>query len=606
MSEICEVKKRKLDLPFRKFNEEWTWKYLFQNVENKAVCLVCSDTVAVFKKYNLKRHFSTKHSEYEAVSLEELKTISEALQKEWIQQKYVFTHQRDSTEIATTKASYLVAHKIAKKCKSFVDAEFLKECMVEVSELLCPDKKHLFENINLSGALVGRIDNISDNLFDQLNLKAEKFLFCALALTEPCNIAEISQLSIFIRGINDNFEITEELLALCPLKSATTDEDLFLTLQECIAKVHITWDKVVSITTDGCPSLMGKDVELLKKVNDHVKESKPQKEIIFLHCMIHQEVLCKRILQFEHIVTVVTQIVSFIRGNALDHQQFTSFLNEVECEDSDVSYHASFADVLKRIYELFDEIINSLKVTNQIDDFPQLTNEQWLNDFYFLVDLLGFLNDLNLKLQGQGLFVYNMYTSVTSFMTKLKLFSKQIMEQQLSHFPTLQKRKEHLELADFIRYGNTITDLHNEFSRRFEDLKKIENDLKLVSLPFSFNVEDAPANIQLQLIDMQSNQLLKEEFKTKTLTEFYACLEKKKFDELRNYAQKFLVIFGSTYICEKTFSVMKYTKSKYKSEITDEKLQSVVRIATSELSPDFEDIIKMDIKMEDTKFLLNF
>ena len=33
----------------------------FTNVESNAVCLICHDSVAVFKKYNLKRHFQTKH-----------------------------------------------------------------------------------------------------------------------------------------------------------------------------------------------------------------------------------------------------------------------------------------------------------------------------------------------------------------------------------------------------------------------------------------------------------------------------------------------------------------------------------------------------------------
>lgn len=596
---MSEVKKRKIDLEYRKFNEEWTWKYLFKNIQNKAVCLVCNHTAAVFKKYNLKRHFSRKHSEYECISAEELKSISEILLGKWIDEQSMITQQRNS-EIATTKASYLIAHKIAKKCKTSVDSEFLKECMVEVAELLCPDKKHLFENIDLSSTFVHQIDNISDNLLEQLNSKAETFVFCSLALVESCNISDTSQLAIFIRGISDNFEITEELLGLYPLKSITRDQDLFLAVQECMAKIHINWDKIVSITTDGCPSLIAEDIELSKMIKDHVKKINPQKEIIVLHCMLHQEVLCKKVLKFEHVVTLVMKIVNFIRGNALHHQQFTSLFDEVDCEDFDANVRwSSFANVLKKVYEVFDEIVNNLNATNKIDSFPQLANEHWLNDFYFLVDLLTYLNNLDLKLQGQGLFAFDTYTNVTSFMAKLQLFSKQFMEQQLLHFPTLQRRSEHLKSEDFIKYGNTVTDLHNEFSRRFEDFKKIQEDLELVSLPFSFNVDDAPPNIQLQLIDMRSNQLLKEEFRNnKKLPKFYACLDEKKFDKLRNYAQQFLVIFGSTYICEKTFSLMKYTKSQYKMEITDEKLQSVIRIATSELSPDFEDIIKM----EDTKF----
>ena len=53
-------KKRKIGDESRVFNEEWTHKYFFGNTGNKAVCLLCHETIAVFKEYNLKRHHETK------------------------------------------------------------------------------------------------------------------------------------------------------------------------------------------------------------------------------------------------------------------------------------------------------------------------------------------------------------------------------------------------------------------------------------------------------------------------------------------------------------------------------------------------------------------
>jgi hypothetical protein len=57
-------KKRKIGDKCRVFNEERTNKYLFGNTGNKAVCLLCDETIAVFKEYNLKRHHETKHREF--------------------------------------------------------------------------------------------------------------------------------------------------------------------------------------------------------------------------------------------------------------------------------------------------------------------------------------------------------------------------------------------------------------------------------------------------------------------------------------------------------------------------------------------------------------
>jgi len=55
-------KKRKVDSECRVFKEEWAWKYFFTEYNCKPVCLICNEAVAVFKDFNLVRHFNTKHS----------------------------------------------------------------------------------------------------------------------------------------------------------------------------------------------------------------------------------------------------------------------------------------------------------------------------------------------------------------------------------------------------------------------------------------------------------------------------------------------------------------------------------------------------------------
>ena len=54
-------KKRKIEDASRVFNKEWNERYFFTDVGVTAVCLICHETVSVFKEYNLKRHFQTKH-----------------------------------------------------------------------------------------------------------------------------------------------------------------------------------------------------------------------------------------------------------------------------------------------------------------------------------------------------------------------------------------------------------------------------------------------------------------------------------------------------------------------------------------------------------------
>lgn len=56
------AKKRKVDNERRVFQETWTEDYFFVEVIGKSVCLVCGESLAVLKKANLERHYSTKHA----------------------------------------------------------------------------------------------------------------------------------------------------------------------------------------------------------------------------------------------------------------------------------------------------------------------------------------------------------------------------------------------------------------------------------------------------------------------------------------------------------------------------------------------------------------
>ena len=91
----------------------------------------------------------------------------------------------------------------------------------------------------------------------------------------------------------------------------------------------------------------------------------------------------------------------------------------------------------------------------------------------------------------------------------------------------------------------------------------------------------------MELIDLQSDTLLAQHFKSVSLLDFYSFLKEENFPHLRRHAQKILVLFGSTYECEQTFPVMKFNKSRYRSSITDDHLSAVLHISTSDIQPDW-------------------
>ena len=89
---MSAAKKRKIEDECRVFNDEWTAKYYFTNHRGKAVCLLCRESVAVFKEYNLKRHHQTKHSDFGCnFTSEERKRKSQELLNNLEKQQLQFT-----------------------------------------------------------------------------------------------------------------------------------------------------------------------------------------------------------------------------------------------------------------------------------------------------------------------------------------------------------------------------------------------------------------------------------------------------------------------------------------------------------------------------------
>nr|KAF6369027.1 hypothetical protein mMyoMyo1_010433 [Myotis myotis] len=364
-------KKRKVDSECRVFKREWTTKYFFAEVRSMPVCLICQETLAVFKEYNLSCHIATKHGNYASKqSPQEREATAQRLMAKLQAQQNVF-HRQTAIQETTTKASFMLSFKLAKASKPLSEGEFLKECMIETAGLLCPESKGKFEKLSLSRRTVTPpVELIDEDLASKLNSKAE-------FLDESNDVKDTAQLLIFIRGISDNFEITEEFLAMEPLKGKTRGEDLYHWVSTVIEKMKLPWSKLANVTTDGSPHLTGKNVGLLKRIQDKVKEENPNQDVIFLHYIIHQESLCKSILQLNHVVNPVIKLVNFIRAKGLQHRQFIKFLEETDADHHDLLYHSrvrwlSLGKVFQRVWELKEEIGAFLKLKGKSDEFTEL------------------------------------------------------------------------------------------------------------------------------------------------------------------------------------------------------------------------------------------
>ena len=160
------------------------------------------------------------------------------------------------------------------------------------------------------------------NIQKQLLTASSNFEWFSIASDESTNCQDSAQLLIYIRGIDNNFEITEELLAMESLKGTTTGKDLYKNVMNSIIKSRLSLDKLASITTDGAPLLRDKHSGLVKLMTDKIKETSPLNNVLSFQCIIHQESLCKSNINLKHIVDPVVCAVNLIRTQGLNHRRF--------------------------------------------------------------------------------------------------------------------------------------------------------------------------------------------------------------------------------------------------------------------------------------------
>jgi hypothetical protein len=128
--------------------------------------------------------------------------------------------------------------------------------------------------------------------------------------------------------------------------------------------------------------------------------------LMVFHCIIHQEALCCQILSLKDVMDIVISIVNYIRRNGLTHHQFQHFLEEIETQYVDGVYYSavkwlSRGTVLKRFFYLRSEI--DIFVTEKGKTVvTQFSDDKWILELAFLVDITTYLNELNVKRQGKG------------------------------------------------------------------------------------------------------------------------------------------------------------------------------------------------------------
>lgn len=591
------------------FHTEWEVDFFFTMSFSKCVCLICQSVIAIPKKGNVERHFRTVHKNYDTdfPPKSELRRRKVKELKSQLSGQQSFFSQQTSKAKAATEASFRVSHLIVKNKKSFQDGEMVKEAFVEAADSLFKDFKNKTEILSSIRALqlsrttvTRRSEAMAEDLTKQLWKDITDCECFSLQLDESTDVSDTAQLCIFIRMVFTDMSTREELLTILPMKEHTRGEDIFQSFKNFIKKTQLPVYKMVSITTDGAPAMVGRSNGFIAKC----REDNAFPDFLNYHCIIHQQALCAKMLNMKEIMDVTTKIACSIRARSLQRRLFRAHLDNADGDHSELLLHTDVRWLSRgKFLQRFRDLCPEIKVffcEAKHAEYNQLSDDQWLLDLAFLTDLTNMLNDLNLELQGKDKTVINMISSVNAFKRKMQHLSSKLQHQNLANFQNLTSELEMQGKScvqlDSVRYTKQIDNCLSEFDKRFQDFALLEPVATFMCYPFREDAEVVSlaskiatlfhlnsSGVEDEILTLQADI----ELKSRAHGQFWNLLTEEKYPNMRKCATFLTALFGSTYLCESAFSHMKIIKSKYRSTMTDDHLEVCLRLAVSSYCPDY-------------------
>ena len=294
-----------------------------------------------------------------------------------------------------------------------------------------------------------RVIKLNANIEEQVKKDINSCHAYSICLDESTDVTSSTRLAIIARYHKDN-EMHEETIKLSTLSTTTTGADLCETVVTELRNAGVDITKIVSVTTDGAPSMIGKDTGFVALFTRHVGHP-----LLTFHCIVHQEALCAKsgLKELEVIMKCVTKTVNFITARALNNRKFAQLLNEVQSVYSGLLMYnnvcwLSRGRVLERFVECLDEIRMFMDDNKQ--KCSELTDVDWLSRLMFFTDFSLHLNELNTKMQGCGKTVDEAFEIVKAFEKKLKIYKRDLEKEEFHYFKKLEKFYADLEIHETV------------------------------------------------------------------------------------------------------------------------------------------------------------
>lgn len=125
--------------------------------------------------------------------------------------------------------------------------------------------------------------------------------------------------------------------------------------------------------------------------------------------------------------------------------------------------------------------------------------------------------------------------------------------------------------------------------------REIPRPIELFAFLFYIDKETVLEAMQMDIIELQCNYELKNKCADSSVHQFYKKkhLSVIKYPNLSGHIKRTMVLFVSTYVCERLFSTMNLqVKYKFRSSLTDEQLESTLRLVTTAVQLHIDQLIQ--------------
>ena len=111
---------------------------------------------------------------------------------------------------------------------------------------------------------------------------------------DSTDTADTAQLAIFIRGIDDEYNVTEEVASLVPLKGTTKSRDLYEAVKKMLKRFSLSIANTSGTATGHAPAVVGKREGLVEVIEDDAIATQ-NSPLVTYHCRCIEEIYAQKL-----------------------------------------------------------------------------------------------------------------------------------------------------------------------------------------------------------------------------------------------------------------------------------------------------------------------